>query len=76
MNDSSHQREQCAVCSKDVSDIWFARLRNGEGLVKVCSPACSIRYIEGLPSAGNNGAAEFAPGGRTPRFLVNGELWS
>lgn len=46
MNDSRNQREQCAVCGKDVTDAWFARIRRGNEWVKVCSPACSIRYTD------------------------------
>ncbi len=69
MNNSSSQREQCAVCGKDVADTWFARIRNGAGWVKVCRPACSIRYTDGPQPADNDGE-------RRPHFLVSAELWS
>jgi hypothetical protein len=74
MNDARDQQDRCVVCGKDVSNVWFARLRRGEEWVKVCSPACSMRYAEG-PAADNGGATESTPGER-PHFLVNGELWS
>ncbi|HEV2330336.1 MAG TPA: hypothetical protein VGY56_16260 [Verrucomicrobiae bacterium] len=76
MNDSKERREICCVCSKDVSSGWFARiLRQGEW-VKLCSPACSIRYTDGPLAKDDGYAPNSTAGNHQPTFLVNGELWS
>jgi hypothetical protein len=76
VNDSTDQPERCVVCGKDVTNVWFARLRRGEEWVKACSPACSIRYTDSLLPADGAGMPESNNGGHPLHFLVNGELWS
>ena len=76
MSDSKSQRDHCFVCGKDVSNAWFARIRRGEEWIKICSPACSIRYSDGPHSADDENVQTSNVGGHTFRFLVNGELWS
>ena len=76
MNDSTDQPERCVVCGKDVTNVWFARLRRGEEWVKACSPACSMRYMDSLLPADGAGMPESNNGGHPLHFLVNGELWS
>lgn len=65
MNDSKNQRESCCICGKDVSNGWFAHIRRENEWVKLCSPACSIRYTDRDGLTANEPA---------PRFVVNGEL--
>jgi hypothetical protein len=60
MNDARDQQDRCVVCGKDVANVWFARLRRGEEWVKVCSPACSMRYTDASQTTGDNHAQEFA----------------
>jgi len=76
VNDSNDQPDRCVVCGKDVANGWFARLRNGAGWVKACSPACSIRYTDSLLPADGAGTPESINGEHHWHFLVNGELWS
>jgi len=76
MNDSRDQQERCAVCGKDVSNGWFARIRRGEEWVKLCGPACSIRYTDSLHPADDARTQELAAGEHSLHFVVNGELWS
>ena len=76
MNEGIAPKERCVVCGKDVANGWFARLRNGAGWVKACSPACSIRYTDSLLPADGAGMPESNNGGHPLHFLVNGELWS
>jgi hypothetical protein len=75
MAEANNQADRCAVCGKDVAGKWFARLRRGDEWVKVCSPACSIRYSEGSAADSEVGRAS-APGERRQHFVFNGELWS
>jgi hypothetical protein len=74
MNDSKNQRECCCVCGKDVSNGWFARIRRESEWVKLCSPACSIRYTDGLRPPENGYVPELTAGDHKWVFLVNGEL--
>jgi len=74
MNEARDQQDRCVVCGKDVSNVWFARLRRGEEWVKVCSPTCSMRYTDASQPADDGG--EFVANEHPLRFLVNGELWS
>jgi hypothetical protein len=76
MAGSEGDRERCGVCGKDVSNSWFGRMRNGEGWVKVCSPECSIRYINSLHPADEARAQDLAAYEDRVHFYFNGELWS
>ena len=73
MNDSISQREQCVVCGKDVTNVWFARLRRGEEWVKVCSPTCSMRYPDASQTTDDNHAQEFTAGEHRWHFDGKGE---
>jgi hypothetical protein len=73
MTEANNQPDRCAVCGKDVANGWFARLRNGSGWAKVCSPACSIRYTDALHPADDG--VGFVATEHPLRFSVNGELW-
>ena len=74
MNNSNDERDRCAVCGKDVTDASFARLRRGNEWVKVCSPACSIRYTDGPRPAEENRAQEFDASEHRLYLVVNGEF--
>lgn len=74
MNDFKSQGECCCVCGKDVSNGWFARVRRAKEWVKVCSPACSILYTDGLLPANDEYAPELTIGDHKWCFLINGEL--
>lgn len=76
MNDSGNQREQCAVCGKDVTDVWFARLRRGNEWVKVCSSKCALRYFDSVRPADLAGGQSFESRDGRCHFFVNGECWS
>ena len=73
MNDSSDQQDRCGICGKNVADVWFARIRRGQEWIKLCSPACAMRYIEGPPSAGNDGERESEAGVDRVHFVFSGE---
>lgn len=76
MRDSSHQGEHCAVCGKNVADAWFAHLRNGDGWVKLCSPACSIRYTDLLRPGDDWRSQPPDPRDGRCHFFVHGECWA
>jgi hypothetical protein len=76
MNDPGNQREQCAVCGKEVSNGWFARLRNDAGWAKLCSPKCAMRYYESLRSADDVGLPPPEPRDGRCHFFFHGECWS
>ena len=43
--DGEFNPSACYVCGAFVGDLWFGRIRQGEGRICVCSPRCSMLYL-------------------------------
>lgn len=64
------------MCDKDVSDACFARIRNGDGWVKLCSSECAMRYYDSLRSPDDSDRQPSRSRDERCHFFVNGECWA